>query len=130
MRKEIICYVTTNEKGEEVSVQRVSEDTDFVLIRAGQTRLVLNKLELMEALDVTAFYGRMFDEEQKQKDNKVKLEESRKKAASKRVADDEEGAIVMDVENRLGPTDSELALLKLTANMVGDEIVIKENNNE
>ena len=94
MRKEIICYVTTNEKGEEVSVQRVSEDPNFVLIRVGTTRLVLNKSELMEAIDLTSFYGRMFDEEQQQKDNKVKLEESRAKAKAARAKDDDEELVM------------------------------------
>ena len=125
MRKEIICYVTTNEKGEEVSVQRVSEDPNFVLIRVGTTRLVLNKSELMEAIDLTSFYGRMFDEEQQQKDNKVKLEESRAKAKAARAKDDDE-ELVMEFENRLGPTESELALLKMTTLMQGAELSVKE----
>lgn len=124
MRKEIICYVTTNEKGEEVSVQRVSEDPTFVLIRVGTTRLVLNKAELMEAIELTSFYGRMFDEEQQQKDNKAKLEESRAKAKAARKDDEEE--LVMEFENRSGPTESELALLKMTTLMQGEEISVKE----
>jgi hypothetical protein len=124
MRKEIICYVTTNEKGEEVSVQRVSEDPTFVLIRVGTTRLVLNKAELAEAIDLTSFYGRMFDEEQQQKDNKVKLEESRARAKAARKDDEDE--LVMEFENRVGPTESELALLKMTTLMQGEEISVKE----
>lgn len=125
MRKEIVCYVETNEEGEEVSVQRVSNDPSFVLIRVGTTRLVLNKAQLLDALGTCDFYGTMFDEEKKQKENKVKLEASR--ALAKKISEEsaastpkksslskeEEGTIILDQEIRTSPTESELALKKL-----------------
>jgi hypothetical protein len=134
MRKEIVCYIETNEEGEEVSVQRVTNDPMYVLLRVGTTRLVLNKSQLLDAVGTCDFYGTMFDEEKKQKENKVKLDASRDKARKladtfsqgevvaapvkksskvKGLTKEEEGTIILDQEIRTAPTESELALKKL-----------------
>lgn len=126
MRKEIVCYVETNEPEEEVSVQRVTNDPTFVLIRVGNTRLVLNKEQLLDAVGTCDFYGRMFDEEKKNRENKVKLDASRAQArkveetvapkvlpAASKLSKEEEGTIILDHEIRTAPTDSELALKKI-----------------
>jgi len=126
MRKEIVCYVETNEPEEEVSVQRVANDPMYVLLRVGTTRLVLNKSQLLDAVGTCDFYGTMFDEEKKQKENKVKLDASRalarkvveevpvkKSSKVKGLSKEEEGTIILDQEIRTAPTESELALKKL-----------------
>ena len=53
------------------------------------------------------------------------LEESRAKAKAARAKDDDE-ELVMEFENRLGPTESELALLKMTTLMQGAELSVRE----
>lgn len=126
MRKEIVCYIETNEEGEEVSVQRVTNDPMYVLLRVGTTRLVLNKSQLLDAVGTCDFYGTMFDEEKKQKENKVKLDASRalvrkveeevpvkNSSKVKGLSKEEEGTIILDQEIRTAPTESELALKKL-----------------
>lgn len=145
MRKEIICYVNTNEEGEEVSVQRVTEGPEFVLLRLGQMRLVLNKHELVHAIETCDMYGKIFDEEQRTIANKEKLEASRAKAAAagfsvpdaapikpkttKRTSKskEEDGAFVMDVDFNKGPSPSELELERITRLMNGPELEVKEN---
>jgi hypothetical protein len=126
MRKEIVCYVETNEPEEEVSVQRVTNDPMYVLLRVGTTRLVLNKSQLLDAVGTCDFYGTMFDEEKKQKENKAKLDASRalvrkveedvpvkNSSKVKGLSKEEEGTIILDQEIRTAPTESELALKKL-----------------
>jgi hypothetical protein len=128
MRKEIVCYIETNEEGEEVSVQRVTNDPMYVLLKVGTTRLVLNKSQLLDAVGTCDFYGTMFDEEKKQKENKVKLDASRalvrkveedtpapvkNSSKVKGLSKEEEGTIILDQEIRTAPTESELALKKL-----------------
>lgn len=128
MRKEIVCYVETNEPEEEVSVQRVTNDPAFILLRVGTTRLVLNKEQLLDAVGTCDFYGRMFDEEKKNRENKVKLDDSRAQARKvvenvtiatsaltppAKLSKEEEGTIILDHEIRNAPTDSELALKKI-----------------
>jgi hypothetical protein len=146
MRKEIICYVTTNEEGEEVAVQRVSDDPQFVLVRVGQIRLVLNKHELVHAIETCDMYGKAFDEEQKMAENKAKLDASRAAAASKgfvveeKVAPapakkpkvkqsgskEEKGTLVMDMDVTRGPTASELELERITKLMNGPSLEVKD----
>jgi hypothetical protein len=127
MRKEIVCYIETNEEGEEVSVQRVTNDPTFVLLKVGTTRLVLNKEQLLDAIGACDFYGTAFDNEKKQKENNAKLQASRalvrkvedtpapvkKSSKVKGLTKEEEGTIILDQEIRTAPTESELALKKL-----------------
>jgi hypothetical protein len=130
VRKEIVCYIGTNEPEEEVSVQRVSDDPTFVLLRVGTTRLVLNKEQLLEAIGTCDMYGRVFEEEKNRKENKSKLDASRALARQlseteitqapvkkvnkvKGLSKEEEGSIILDEEIRTGPTESELALQKI-----------------
>lgn len=140
MRKEVICYITTNEEGEEVAVQRVAEDPQFVLVRVGQVRLVLNKAELVNAIETCDYYGAAFDEERRMSENKVKLEVSRARAAQmqasqsvsapatpqpiikkskpSKMTKEAEGTIIMDEDFSRGPTDSELAAQKLASKLL------------
>lgn len=131
MRKEIITYVATNEEDTEVSVQRVSDDTDYVLLRLGSFAVAINRHELIESLETLSLYGRIFDEEKNRKENAGKLEESRAVAAKrqatelqtlspglkakskKKVNPEDEGALILTTENRTEPTASELQLLKM-----------------
>ena len=57
MRKELVCYVTTNEEGEECKVQRVADDPNFFLFTMGQNRMVLNIHELMDAVGTIGHYA-------------------------------------------------------------------------
>lgn len=136
MRKEIITYVATNEEDTEVSVQRVSDDTDYVLLRLGSFAVAINRHELIESLETLSLYGRIFDEEKARKDNAGKLEESRAIAAKRQATElqtlspglkaktkkakvhaEDEGALVLTAENRNEPTASELHLLKMMEGM-------------
>jgi|GEM_PF-7131375 hypothetical protein len=122
MRKELTVYVNTNEEGEEVIVQRVTEDPDFLLLRLGQGRMVVNKAELLEAISSIEYYSAAFDNEKKMKEQKAKVEASRKnvtvvniekpKPVKKSASKEEEGTIIMDEDFTRGPTESELALKK------------------
>lgn len=132
MRKEVIAYISTNEDDVEVSVQRVSDDTDYVLIKLGQFVMAVNRHELADALGTVAYYGQVFDQEMIQKANAGALAESRALAAKRQVAEqtvlspglkkkrvknkEDEGALVLEVENR-GPTKSELKLAETMKNL-------------
>lgn len=132
MRKEIVTYVSTNEEDTEVSVQRVSDDTDYVLLRLGSFAVAINRHELIESLETLSLYGRIFDEEQARKDNAGKLEESRAVAAKRQATElqslspgmkpkskktkvhpEDEGALILTADNRTELTASELHLLKM-----------------
>jgi hypothetical protein len=133
LRKEVICYVATNEEDVEVSIQRVSNDTDYILLRLGTFAIALDRKELSDALGTVTYYGNVFDQEKIMKDNAPALEASRAAAAKKatelasvspgmkqkkttKVNKEDEGALIIEVENRKGPTDSEI---KLAAMMAG-----------
>jgi len=133
MRKEVICYVTTNEEGEEVAVQRVTEDPTFVLVRVGQIRLVLNKNELVHAIETCDMYGKAFDEEARMQKQRAALDASRARAAAqgfvvkeepvkkprKKVGSkEEEGTIVMDIDASRAATSSEKYADKLLKEIV------------
>ena len=120
MRKEIVCYVSTNEEGEELSVQRVANDPDFLMLRLGEFRLAINKMELVEAVDTLQYYGTLFDQEKIAKDNRKKRDAAKAKSSK-----EEEGTIIMDQELRTGPTASEQALEKMMANL-SDGTTVKE----
>lgn len=122
MRKELVCYVSTSEEGEECSVQRVAADTTFVQLRLGGVVLVLNKAELMDAIGSVEFYGSMFDEE------KLRAEQKSKAAAVFKPTTahipkvmEEETELVFDLPAREGPTDSELKLLETMNNLFPKE---------
>lgn len=117
MRKELVCYVSTSEEGEECSVQRVAADTTFVQLRLGGVVLVLNKVELMDAIGSVDFYGSMFDEE------KLRAEQKSKAAAVFKPTPkvEEETELVFDIPAREGPTDSELKLLESMNNLFPKE---------
>lgn len=112
MRKEVIVYCATNEEDVEVSVQRVADNKDFVLLKIGGIQVAINRNELAEALSTVSFYGQMFDEEKDRQSKAVKLEESRRAAASQQPPQ-EEDVIIMDVDVRSGPTDSEKKLAEI-----------------
>ena len=137
MRKELIVYCETNEEDTEVSVQRVTDNPDFVLLKLGGFAVAINRHELAEALDSVSLYGRIFDEEKERKANAGKLEESRAAAKARqamevapamapgmkqpkkktKVAPEDEGAIVIDAIHRTEPTDSELKLAQMMAGL-------------
>lgn len=144
MRKELVVYVNTNEEGEEVKVQRVADDDNFILLTAGVNRLVLNVNELMEAVGAIGHYSVLFDQEKRIREaraaatlnvsektfdqlqeainNPTPVNEKLKKALNKN-KDDE---IVFDTPNRTGPTASELALEKEMRLMKGETIELRE----
>lgn len=144
MRKELVVYVNTNEEGEEVKVQRVTENEEFILLTAGVNRLVLNVAELMEAVGAIGHYSVLFDQEKRIREaraaatlnvsektfdqlqeainNPAPVNEKLKKALNKN-KDDE---IVFDTPNRTGPTASELALEKEMRLMKGETIELRE----
>jgi hypothetical protein len=144
MRKELVVYVNTNEEGEEVKVQRVADDDNFILLTAGVNRLVLNVNELMEAVGAIGHYSVLFDQEKRIREaraaatlnvsektfdqlqeainNPAPVNEKLKKALNKN-KDDE---IVFDTPNRTGPTASELALEKEMRLMKGETIELRE----
>lgn len=137
MRKELIVYCETNEEDTEVSVQRVSDNPDFILLKLGGFAVAINRHELAEALENVSLYGRIFDEESQRKANAGKLEESRAAARErqsmevspalapglkqpkkkKKVDPEDEGAVVIDVIHRTEPTESELKLAKLMSGL-------------
>lgn len=141
MRKELTVYVNTSEEGEEVIVQRVADDPTFVLLRLGQSRMVINKAELLEAISCIEYYSAAFDQEKVVLENRTKLEASRTAAkgrvleilpASKAAkpkkggSQEEEGTLILDQDFSRGPTESELALEGITKHMQGPEITITE----
>ena len=141
MRKEITIYVETSEEGEEVIVQRVADDPTYLLLRLGQSRMVINKAELLEAISTIEYYSAAFDQEKLVKENRGKLEASRAAAKNrvleilpksklakppKKGSSEEEGTIVMDEDFTRGPTESELALEGITKHMRGPEITLTD----
>ena len=147
MRKELVVYVSTNEEGEEVKVQRVADNDEFVLLTAGVNRLVLNVNELMEAVGAIGHYSTLFDQEKRIREaraNSAKIvvsenafnqieealskpstaNEKLKKALKKNKEDEDE--IVFDAPTRTGPTASELALEKEMKLMRGETIELRE----
>lgn len=147
MRKELVVYVNTNEEGEEVKVQRVADNDEFILLTAGVNRLVLNVAELMEAVGAIGHYSVLFDQEKRIREARAnagkivvsektfnEIEEAinnpkpvnakLKKAMAKNKED--EGEIVFDAPVRSGPTASELALEKEMRLMKGETLEITE----
>lgn len=50
MRKELLVYVPTIEKGEEISVTSVSSNRSYVLINTSNGKVTANRAELLSAL--------------------------------------------------------------------------------
>jgi hypothetical protein len=135
MRKELVVYVNTNEEGEEVKVQRVANDDTFILLTAGNNRLVLNVAELMEAIGAIGHYSVLFDQEKTIREaraSKAKLNKpldnlsvNVSSQVSSKNLDDE---ILFDIPVRNGPTASELALEKEMRLMKGETIVLREED--
>ena len=133
MRKELVCYVTTNEEGEECKVQRVADDPNFFLFTMGQNRMVLNIHELMDAVGTIGHYSTLFDQEAMMRAKTtaapakaVVVEVAKPVKKGKKVDPEDEGALILEAQNRTGPTASELALEKQMSLMKGDTIVITE----
>ena len=129
MRKELVVYVNTNEEGEEVKVQRVANDDAFILLTAGNNRLVLNVAELVEAIGAIGHYSVMFDEEKRIREARATKSKSstvgvNNQASSKNLEDE----ILFDIPIRNGPTPSELALEKEMRLMKGDQIILREED--
>lgn len=136
IKKELVCYLETTEEGEYVKVNRVETEPGFFLLSLGQNRIVVNGAELMDALSSIDFYATMFDEERKRKDQASKpkamtvVAEAPAPKKGKKVAKEDEGALILDPVLRMGPTESELALERQTKHMKGDTIVITEKKGE
>ncbi len=50
MRKELLVYVNTTERGSEISVTALSNNREFVLINTPSGKVTANRNELIEAL--------------------------------------------------------------------------------
>lgn len=50
MRKELLVYVNTTERGSEISLTALSNNRDFVLINSPTGKFTANRQELIEAL--------------------------------------------------------------------------------
>lgn len=64
MRKELIVYVSTTERGEEISVTAVAKNRDFVLINMPSGKFTANRVELIEALNAIEAFDKVNNTEQ------------------------------------------------------------------
>lgn len=134
MRKELLVFISTNEQGEEVRVQRVADDPNFYLFTLGNNRMVIEINELMEAIGSISQYSAVFDQE-------TMMREARAKAPPTRVVEipttlnlskktkanpEDEGALILEAQTRSGPTASELALEAMTKHMQGETLVVTD----
>jgi len=136
MRKELLVFISTNEPGEEVKVQRVADDPNFYLFTLGTNRMVLDVNELMEAIGSISQYSAVFDQE-------TMIKEARAKAPPPRVVEipttlnlntkkskkgnpEDDGALIVEAQMRSGPTASELALEAQTKHMQGESLVVTD----
>lgn len=133
MRKELTCFITTNEEGEEIKVSRVADDPQFFLLSLGANRMVLNAAELIESIEQISYYAAMFDHESQIKEKRraapppvVVADQAPLVPKLKKVSKnkEDEGALVL--ESAGGPTASELALEQMIGNMNGESIVVVE----
>ena len=67
MKKEILCYVSTEEEGEFVQVRRVMGNPKYFLLARGNEKLVVNLEELVEAIGTIQQLSNMFDIEEQRK---------------------------------------------------------------
>lgn len=133
IKKDLVCYIETNEKDEFVKINRLETEPGFFLLTLGANRMVVNGGELMEAINAIDFYSTMFDEELKRRTQAtvappkaMTVTPTVTTKKSKKVAKEDEGAIILEPSLRLGPTESELALERMTKHMQGDTIVLTE----
>lgn len=131
MRKELICFISTNEEGETIRVSRVDDGTgQFMLLTLGQNRMVLDVAELMEAVGAIGHYSTLFDQETKMRELRkngpapVVVQASVPKKA--KVNKEDDGALILEAQTRTGPTASELALEKQMGLMQGESLIIRE----
>jgi hypothetical protein len=129
MKKELVCFISTSEEGEECKVQRVAADPQFYLLTLGQTRMVLNISELLDAVGAIGHYSTLFDQEEMIRDARAKAPIHVVTPIRSKVKEEEEG-LVLEAQMRTGPTASELALEAQTKHMHGDEIVVVEKKDE
>ena len=61
MRAEVVCYISSNEEGENVKVQRVMDQPEFYLFSIGQTRMVVNLQELVSAIETINQYNSVLE---------------------------------------------------------------------
>lgn len=133
IKKELVCYLETNEQDEFVKVNRLETEPGFFLLTLGSNRIVINGSELVDAINSIEFYGVMFDEERKRREQALAAPPKAMTVApvaapkkGKKVPKEDEGAIILDPVMRLGPTESELALERQTQHMKGETLVITE----
>ena len=133
IKKELVCYLETNEQDEFVKVNRLETEPGFFLLTLGANRIVINGSELVDAINSIDFYATMFGEERKRREQALVAPPKAMTIAStvapkkgKKVAKEDEGAIILDPVMRLGPTESELALERQTQHMKGETLVITE----
>jgi hypothetical protein len=129
MKKELVCYISTNEEGEECKVQRVAADPQFYLLTLGQTRMVLNIGELLDAVGAIGHYSTLFDQEEMMRDARAKIPIHAVTPIRPKAKEEEEG-LVIEAQMRTGPTASELALEAQTKHMQGESLVVVEKKDE
>lgn len=133
VKKELIVHIETNEEGEYTKVNALDTDPGYFLLTCGQNRIVISGEELTDAINSIQFYGTLFAEERKRREQAkaapakamVVAAEPLKKA-KKKTHDEPEGTFVMDPIHRIGPTASELALAAQTKHMQGETVVVTE----
>lgn len=131
IKKELIIFTETNEKDEFVKVNRLDTDPGYFLLTLGGNRIVINGGELIEALQTIDHFGTLFDQELKMKQQRAAappkaMTITQPVKRGKKVAAEDEGALILDPVLRLGPTESELALERQTKHMQGETLVITE----
>lgn len=132
LKKELVIFTETNEKDEFIKINRLDTEPGFFLLTLGGNRIVINGAELIEALQTIDHYGTLFDQELKMKQQRLAAPPKAVVLApipakkGKKVAAEDEGALILDPVLRLGPTDSELALERQTKHMQGETLVLTE----
>ena len=131
LKKELVVHIQTLEEGEFIKVNAIDVEPGYFLLSLGQTRLVVNGAELIEAMSSIDYYGTLFKQESLAREQRKAAPAIQVVAApptkrSKKVAAEDEGALILDPVLRLGPTASELALEKQTRHMQGESLVITE----
>jgi hypothetical protein len=125
MRKELICFINTNEEGEAIRVSRVDDGSNrFMLLTLGVNRMVVDVAELMDGIGAIGHYSTLFDQEELMKAMRAKTQSSPQPPVTNPIQKEEE--IVFDVAMSSGPSASELALEAQTKHMQGGTLVLKE----
>lgn len=133
IKKELICHVQTLEEGEFIKINAIEGEPGYFLLSLGQNRMVINGPELAEAMQSISYYSTMFDQEATMKAQRaaappktIVVTPQAVPKKGKKVNPEDEGALVLPAEMRLGPTASELALERQTKHMQGETITITE----